>query len=305
MIDIELSDGSKISATPEHKMFTTRGVVYAGALRYDDVIVSTESCKWLANANKIGYRDAFTESFRGTSFGSGPSAGFTSARKVASKGFCTVSRFAMMQASKFRRLMGIGKTLSQATGLYHPETAVETSQANIRFRPSTVRNILDALIVDTIFQDSQKRNTCTEPFGHMPMGKSQRAITSTTSTATNQTTLLKTLSAYLPLTTARFTPKQAIGLVAKKTKSSFERLLKKLKRGTEAKKGGLGIVNMQKRQASEPVFDLTVDLHHCYFANGVLVSNSDAAGLVAVYAQTAKGEGIARKPIRRNLKGIV
>ena len=33
--------------------------------------------------------------------------------------------------------------------------------------------------------------------------------------------------------------------------------------------------------------------------------SADAAGLVAVYAQTAKGEGIARKPIRRNLKGIV
>lgn len=36
---------------------------------------------------------------------------------------------------------------------------------------------------------------------------------------------------------------------------------------------------------SVPVYDLTVDVHHCYVANGVLVSNSDAAGLLAIVAE--------------------
>lgn len=34
--------------------------------------------------------------------------------------------------------------------------------------------------------------------------------------------------------------------------------------------------------ASEVVYDLTVEKHHCYFANGFLVSNSDSFGLMCV-----------------------
>lgn len=41
---------------------------------------------------------------------------------------------------------------------------------------------------------------------------------------------------------------------------------------------------------NEPVFDLTVEHHHCYFANGVLVSNCDAAGLMAVAYEEPKAK---------------
>lgn len=36
---------------------------------------------------------------------------------------------------------------------------------------------------------------------------------------------------------------------------------------------------------SEPVYDLTVEHHHCFFANGMLVSNCDAFGMMAIVAE--------------------
>ena len=42
----------------------------------------------------------------------------------------------------------------------------------------------------------------------------------------------------------------------------------------------VAIVARERVIAQETVYDLTVEKHHCYFANGVLVSNSDAFGLM-------------------------
>jgi len=49
--------------------------------------------------------------------------------------------------------------------------------------------------------------------------------------------------------------------------------------------------------ARRPVYDLTVDHHHCYIANGVLVSNSDSFGLMAIVADAIGAESPAAKPI--------
>lgn len=46
LIEIEFNNGKTLKATPEHKFFTERGLVYADALRYDDVILSPRSKQW-------------------------------------------------------------------------------------------------------------------------------------------------------------------------------------------------------------------------------------------------------------------
>jgi hypothetical protein len=80
------------------------------------------------------------------------------------------------------------------------------------------------------------------------------------------------------------------------------------KRSTPRHQDSAGSVVKVRRivNANVPVYDLTVDLHHCYYANGMLVSNSDAWGLVAIFRQgilvTQDNWGT---PIRRNLRGIV
>ena len=38
----------------------------------------------------------------------------------------------------------------------------------------------------------------------------------------------------------------------------------------------LKVVSVELLKESQPTYDLTIDGHHCYIANGILVSNSDA-----------------------------
>jgi hypothetical protein len=42
------------------------------------------------------------------------------------------------------------------------------------------------------------------------------------------------------------------------------------------------VIGITKSETLKPVYDITVDHHHAYHANGFLVSNSDAAGLMAI-----------------------
>ena len=59
-----------------------------------------------------------------------------------------------------------------------------------------------------------------------------------------------------------------------------------------------GVVSVAPGRENVPVYDITVDKHHCYFANGVLVSNCDAAGMLALTYKPPSDT--LRKPIRYN-----
>jgi hypothetical protein len=52
------------------------------------------------------------------------------------------------------------------------------------------------------------------------------------------------------------------------------------------------------------VFDLTVEKHHCYLANGILVSNSDAMRYLAQGLALATASDAWGKPLRRNVGGF-
>jgi hypothetical protein len=45
------------------------------------------------------------------------------------------------------------------------------------------------------------------------------------------------------------------------------------------------VVKVRRYTKEVPVYDLTVRKDHCYYANGVLVSNSDAFGLLCVVVE--------------------
>ena len=46
-----------------------------------------------------------------------------------------------------------------------------------------------------------------------------------------------------------------------------------------------------------PVYDLTVEHHHCYIANGLLVSNCDAFRYAAIVADSLSNSNGSMKPI--------
>jgi len=99
---ITLSSGDKITMTPDHKVFTTGGVVLADSLCFGDEIITSKDveCLRLANAKKNGYRDAFTESIGGIGIGIGQIENTMSARSVASKGYYT-ARLAGLTLERF------------------------------------------------------------------------------------------------------------------------------------------------------------------------------------------------------------
>lgn len=87
LIDIVLEDGRAITVTPEHKIFTTKGVLTADALSYNMGIFTLDDlpCIQLASAEKTGYRAAFIENTKELNIGYGKREEFTAHREAVSK----------------------------------------------------------------------------------------------------------------------------------------------------------------------------------------------------------------------------
>ena len=171
----------------------------------------------------------------------------------------------------------------------------------------------------------------------------QKAIIFITRTETRLTTTSTTLSVYQHQNIQSTMQNQTSGLGQKKTSNNLLTHKTRQKSGTLQMTAWSGIVNMARKlglivrrqlnlvngvkkttkhtirtgQGSairtvkritegtdlKAVYDLTVDHHHAYVANGVLVSNSDAFRYLAIgYRPMAESWG---KSIKRNVKGIV
>lgn len=60
---LHFADGTCVECTPEHRFFTTRGLLTADALRYGDCVLTGEALRpWLHHPK--GIKEGFTESFR-------------------------------------------------------------------------------------------------------------------------------------------------------------------------------------------------------------------------------------------------
>lgn len=234
-IRIETADGEELICTPEHKIFTDRGVVRADALRYNDRV----------------WRQA------------------------------------------------------------------DLKRLNFKELPTNFRD--DIMLRPQVYGRSTA--TYTGRFGRFIMGRFQKAITSTTKTGTDSTTSQRTWSVLRPLTTFQSMRVRVSGWARRLISGSLSRLrYLHLRNGTDQKKGENGtvstesklgrignglrkiahfvgrntkrlipadrssatrIVKLTHEDADLPVYDLTVEHHHCYLANGLLVSNSDAFGYLA------------------------
>ncbi|MFA5135680.1 MAG: hypothetical protein WC505_07915 [Patescibacteria group bacterium] len=325
LIDIELSDGKIITMTPEHKVFTTEGVLTADSLGYNVGIITIEDlpCIQLANAENTGYRDAFIESTKASSIGYGKKEACIARKRAVSKGFCTGNlRVLSQDRSSHSPLMGTGKTLIAKIGGCARKIGEESKRSLTSLKSSMAFRITGSQ-TDITSQNllSMAESSCIESYGNISTAAFRLDSMSTTETVSGQTTLLKTLSASSLISIYQNMQKKVIGSAVKKIRNSLLSLKKKPRNGTEAKMVESGIVSNQenrlridkkppklvsnagkntkqngqenqsivtsivskKRYTKEvPVYDLTVRKHHCYFANGILVSNSDAFGMVAV-----------------------
>lgn len=320
LIELELSNGTTLTATPEHKIFTTIGVVLADAIRYGDAIFTREDMECLRSVSggNAGYRGAFIESFAGTGGGIGRSAACMSHKKVVAKGCSTARRLATGSRRWFLS-MGIGTTLPRAIGCCDSATQAERHQSFTHGRNSKGCGIIRMVNAAIMRAGRRLWFICTAQFGSITTVPFLRGCTFITSTGTSPITGLKTSKCLPQASIQNIMPKPILGLEATLIGGSLPKFGKKQHLGTEAKKGALGIAPMRRNHTEStcetatcavsnmernsqrgeciaarvvrlrryeceptPVYDLTVERHHCYFANGVLVSNSDAAGLGAI-----------------------
>lgn len=342
LIRITLDDGKVLTLTPEHKVFTTRGVVAADTLRYDDAVIIAKdaACLRLERASKMGYRAAFSESFGGCGIGGGQSGVFTSRKSAESSDYFT-ERHSGVALARLSRPMAIGMTFGLITGSRALATPGATCHQSMTARNSLASNTTGCQTAAIIRGAIRALNICTAPFGGITTGRSLMVGTSITSTATRQTTVSRTFKQSRQPIISQCMPEKASGLEVNATRKNCGSLANWRALGIQARKAASGILKMVrpfgqpvngmtqraksaaenirphsqtgqniaagiaglKRFAADvPVYDLTVTHHHCYYANGMLVSNSDSFRYLATGYKGAKANWGG--PLRRNVKGI-
>ena len=336
IIEITMSNGSILMATPEHKIFTTRGIVLADALRHTDAIFTKECnpCVSYQSIKSAGYRDAVIASFKASAIGSGR-PGESMVHKLVARLDCFTLRFTrrcmviLGYVQSRTRLTAIFPTPALITGLSLDQSESESTQYKNSI-PCCSTGSQKATTRQSI--KSTAESPCTAMFGSSTMGQFKMDSTSTTRMATNPITPLKTLKCFLRQITQAITHKAAVGLEVMKTKLKYLLLVNWLKNGTQVKpeKNGTqatqskagktengtqsnaknaarssllhtqqeqssairiaGLKRLEGAEAKRLVYDLTVEKHHCYLANGLLVSNSDAFRYLGVVAESLSNE---------------
>jgi len=235
-------------------------------------------------------------------------------------GFITIKRFLL---NTLLSLLGTGKTLILKIGFAsHMQKMENSSSQKIHFKHIKTSIITGLQLVTLV--TGQVVNLCTELSGKITMVKYLKEWLSTIKIGINQTMIYPILNYKPKAITVSYMQKQINGLDLSRIKNNCCKHKKKQRNGIEVKKVENGIESMEKNagktrqnqkkyvpyarentkhtilrdqsiavevvkikciEEKVPVYDLTVEKDHCYFANGVLVSNSDSAGLMALVAE--------------------
>jgi len=293
-IEFTLRNNRRIECSPEHKMFTTRGLVRADNLCYSDIISTREMPIWtqlLLTSTKLQEEVILITKELG--IGCGSSVVSILLRLVVSYLCCTGSCIGVVAINLKRTLwMAISQTLSLQTGQREQGTqgeAVATESLNC----STIE--LSMKQKKGIGSQSNT-GSCTDTCGLSIMDQSQKDISSTIKTETKKTTVSK-ISNYLRLLTIQsYMRKQMSGLEAKKTKTNYDKLTV----------NGGQIIEIERKKKLQPVYDITVEGHHCYFANGLLTSNSHGADafsiLPMVESQATRKASVGARPYQGSIR---
>lgn len=233
LIEIQLGDGGKIVATPEHKFFTDKGVVHSDALRYSDCIWNQKNHRRLTlKGSPIGYRDAIMSlpPRKGKSIATFTGQFGRAIMEKYQKVFTFITKMAIPSTMTFQISNALMHShIYQST----PRTANGTSLARMLMYYSEKpyqrqRNGIEAKREENGIENTEGT------FGKIGNGKKSIVRSA----------------------------KDRISLLIRQGQGTATRIVG-LRHVVEEKEGRL-------------VYDLTVERHHCYLANGVLVSNSDA-----------------------------
>jgi intein/homing endonuclease len=333
---ITLSTGEQIECTPDHGIFTHRGVVPADELCYNDIVTTKEDKAWihlLKNTTKLRDEVLFVTKVLNTGFGKREGSLF---HRLVESRLCYIKCCIGLGIAPKKLIpwMEILEILIQVTGQIEKEEQVE-SQA----QTENIESGLEKDFIKRTMATGGVRSTVrhTGIFGNKLTEIYQRAITFIIKMVIKTITALRTWSLSVPASTLVCTLLQISGLIVKKTNSKSAELGRKQRNGmpvqkeengtqsTESRHGlikllleklalyveknmkhiflaGLNsveapakhVIDVKCSEKVKPVYDLTVENHHCYYANNILVSNCDSfrylcQGIVAfIDSQAAK-----------------
>lgn len=274
VIQITLSNGKVLNCTKEHKIFTTGGVVLADELCENDIVFTKEVplCN-LRSLEKSGIRKEYISNIMELNIDIGKKEIFSVPNLVANQFSCIASygRKTMgyfLKVPRYIPWMVTKKILRQKIGESDQEDHKEIYPQNIRSK-NLITLSTTSVPREVITAVKQSMNTCIVAFGNFIKGISPTDSMSTILITTNQTTTFPTYKSYLHLPILNFMQKLINGLGAKKIKNSLYKRVKKQPKYVR-------VVSISQVKGMYPVYDLTIEKHNCYYANEVLVSNSDA-----------------------------
>jgi hypothetical protein len=253
LIEIALLDGRTLRGTPEHKVFTVRGLVCMDQLRCSDEILSEEMETWskirsYSTEKNIGFRDA--------------TIAVTIGEKPAPRTF--TARFGPKITGQFRTAMtSITSMVTAST------TILQTSNWS-----------KGASIPAAMLLSASPAASCGLPAilpGHAPPNGIARAK--------GWPGIPRTASELGMI---------AYGILAN-AKNAVARFARRIRRGPNSV---ISIARWRPCDVGEEnplVYDLTVEKHHCYTANGILVSNSDSFRYLALARQRGR-RIVAKEP---------
>lgn len=276
-IILEFDDGSEIECTPEHPFMSMSGLVPAIDLAYNDPVFSqeTEICQidQMVLA-RCGLRESLDWSLRGSRTGYGQVEASIVPKKVGNGGFfieCCgrlAEAFRLLAPKSWSPLTGTGTISGKETGGYGLEIRGGTPRhlRNTLSKFFLAENTTENRVTGTS-TPSRLENTYTEKCGNTTTGTFRTGVTYSTLTETEAITASKIWNLLIALITPGNTLRRIGGSVAKIRRRTLRAL---------GRKPPLRVAGKRPGTKNAPVFDLTIDKHHCFFVNGVLVSNCDA-----------------------------
>lgn len=308
------TQGSTLRCTGNHKIFTTRGLVYADTLRYNDVLLNEKDislCKKIGSLGReigLGFRDYFLsltmkKSFISTGLG-------MYLKGIITERECRDSR----PLALFKELFGLITTvryLRNITSIIKTETLrIMSSQTLNQFQPVTIPSSIIPKKKERRAEKPsftqwnlrkngipQKKDLC----GIVKMEKHVGRIVKETSLVSVE--CAKSRSKHIS------SMQNTVLAPVNKNGDTNQELISG-KRSVKSAKSLLQSINT-KRHARvlscapqnsvliQKVYDLEVESEHCYFANDILVSNSDSLRYAAVAMSKSGRSGMTEEDAER------
>ena len=289
---------NKFVCTPNHKIFTENGLIYADALRYDTILYnnkkwSKKSCRMLYGSRReredIGFRENFI-------FQKMKRASFTSVKNTNGQDFTTGICIGMCGEIILERfpinIISIIKTGIQEIIILKIFNACP-NPFTCHMQPKEI-NGLEARKTNNSLSEPKKKQS----YGMQVKRAENGTLSMVNKLGRTERQFLR--NAYNVVRNMRlgFLTQNIVITIVKVLQGVGRQLIMKIG-NVRFVRNILSLTNMLKQervvkivqlrlQDAQKVYDFEVEDDHCYYANGILVSNSDAMRYLAISRKKAR-----------------